>query len=100
MADGKSFVTYRGQRMIEGWPEQIQAAQLVGHIALRDATLPRIPYGSEKEDWGADTRPCRDCAVVRGEFHVLNCDAEECPNCHEQLISCGCDFDESETFIP
>lgn len=56
----------------------------------------RIRYGEESEDWGADTRPCHDCAVIKGQYHVRGCDAEECPVCHGQAISCQCEYDRSQ----
>ena len=40
-------------------------------------------------DW-ANTHPC-GCGVHKGELHVPGCDDEQCPKCHGQMISCGCD---------
>lgn len=33
---------------------------------------------------------CRDCAVPCGSFHHSGCDAERCPKCSWQAISCPC----------
>jgi len=87
----KRFVVYHGTRMIEGWPERIEAAQgqLTYRIAGKD--VQRVRYGDEKEDWGADERPCHDCRVIKGQFHVSSCDAEECPVCHGQSLTCECE---------
>jgi hypothetical protein len=84
------FVEYRGFRMIEGWPERIQAAQLVPTYDIEGAERPRIRYGDESEDWGADRNACYDCRVLAGELHVPGCDAEECPVCHVSILSCDC----------
>ena len=55
------FVVYRGIRMVEGWPERIQAAQSHRELMIQGVPFARIPYGSETEDWEAATRPCHDC---------------------------------------
>lgn len=38
---------------------------------------------------------CHDCNAAYGEYHHPGCDAERCPVCGGQLISCGC-IDEEE----
>ena len=37
-------------------------------------------------------RRCHDCGILnkKGNTHHFGCDMERCPNCKEQLISCGC----------
>jgi hypothetical protein len=82
--------------MIEGWPERIQAAQLQPTCSIAGVQYQRIPYGSETDDWGADSAPCHDCRVVKGELHVPSCDVERCPACGGQAISCDCDYDDAE----
>lgn len=48
-----------------------------------------IPFGSETRwEWPGDT--CHDCGVGRGNFHHRSCDAEQCPLCGGQRLSCGC----------
>lgn len=34
---------------------------------------------------------CPDCNALFGEYHHAGCDAEACPKCKEQLLSCDCD---------
>jgi len=36
---------------------------------------------------------CHDCNVRLGQYHHFNCDAERCPACNMQMISCGCDIE-------
>jgi hypothetical protein len=87
-------VIYRGISMIEGWPEKIVAAQQILSLAAEGRTIPRIRYGDEHDDWGANEHACHDCRVLKNEFHVPGCDGEECPLCGGQLITCDCPFDD------
>jgi len=77
--------------MIEGWPEQIRKAQEITHIWLNGSRFKRVPFGAERDDWGANKHPCPDCRVIKGEYHVPQCDGEECPSCHGQLLTCDCE---------
>jgi hypothetical protein len=94
--DGK-FVTYRGASMVSYWPRKIWAAQKRTHVHLVQA-LSRVRYGDEPGDYGADSRPCHDCGVTKGQFHVPSCDVEHCPSCGHQLISCDCEYTENKAF--
>jgi hypothetical protein len=78
----------------EGMAE-LAAAQERTHYPLGERWLPRIRYGNEVFDWQADKSPCHDCAAVKGQLHTPGCDVEECPNCHEQALSCDCDLGDS-----
>ncbi|PCI27724.1 hypothetical protein COB55_05200 [Candidatus Wolfebacteria bacterium] len=35
-------------------------------------------------------KTCPDCNVKTGKLHDPGCDIEQCPFCHNQLMSCGC----------
>lgn len=35
---------------------------------------------------------CHDCGALVGHYHHWGCDAERCPVCHGQLISCDCEI--------
>jgi hypothetical protein len=87
-------ILFRGVPMIEGWPEKIQAAQNVVSYTLNEKPVPRVRYGDEHENWGANEHACHDCRVLKGEFHAPGCDGEECPVCRSQLLSCDCPFDD------
>jgi hypothetical protein len=34
---------------------------------------------------------CHDCNVGVNQYHHFGCDAERCPVCSNQLLSCDCD---------
>jgi hypothetical protein len=84
------MITYRGVQVVLGWPARIREAQRFKTCRPNGVEMLRVAYGSERDDWGADDRPCHDCAVIKGEFHVPGCDVERCPACDGQMIA-GCE---------
>ena len=56
-----------------------------------DGPLDPVLYGSEI---GNPPEPeghrCHDCGALPGYYHHAGCDWEQCPRCHDQLISCDC----------
>jgi hypothetical protein len=95
----KKMVVHNGAEMAEGWPERITEAQDQKTYLIAGQHFLRVPYGDEEGDWGADKRPCHDCAVVKGQLHVLGCDVERCPRCGGQAISCDCPYQEEESSV-
>ena len=56
-----------------------------------NVTLDRVPYGQEtRADWGICGEHCPDCNAKLGHPHHWGCDVEECPRCHNQMITCSC----------
>jgi hypothetical protein len=64
-------------------------------INIAGVSYEPIPYGKETRH-GEISNPerCHDCAAKLGNFHHVNCDWEECPKCHGQLIGCDCELDQ------
>ncbi len=91
------IVVHNGVEMAEDWPQRIEEAQARTTYVVNGKSYPRVAYGSERDDWGADERPCHDCAVTKGQFHVPGCDVERCPRCGRQAISCDCTYEEDDT---
>lgn len=40
--------------------------------------------------------PCHDCGAQPGAYHDPGCDAERCPACGDQSISCRCDAEDDD----
>jgi len=81
------LIQFRGTQVASFWPEKLARAQKWTSYIVK---VPRIKYGEEKS-WGPDfSRPCGDCAAVKGEYHADHCDWEQCPVCHGQALGCEC----------
>ena len=93
----KDRIIFRGRRVLADWPDRLRQAQLETTCYPNGIEMPRVRYGDEADDWGANEQPCHDCVAIKGEYHVPGCDVERCPQCGGQLwFGCECEFsDES-----
>jgi hypothetical protein len=63
------LVEYNGTEMAAFWPKKIKSAQeQETYTVVKEVR--RIRYGDEDYDYGANERPCRDCGVLKGQYHV------------------------------
>ena len=64
----------------------------VGAIHIGERMYKRVPVGGSGDFWeGSDeSARCGDCNALYGHYHHWGCDAERCPACGRQLISCDC----------
>lgn len=94
VAAQRKMVHFRGVSVGEGYPEEFKKAQNQPTFVIKGKVVKRVKYGEEKNgyDYSPDTNPCHDCAVLKGEYHLFGCEAEECPLCRRQVLSCGCEI--------
>ncbi|MCU0727612.1 MAG: hypothetical protein MUE73_17780 [Planctomycetes bacterium] len=93
----EEMVSFRGMRVSADWPRRLRDAQLSTTCRRNGVEMGRVRYGDERHAWGAERRPCHDCAAARGEFHVPGCDVEECPACGGQMLGgCDCEWPDDE----
>lgn len=65
----------------------------VERVHISGKEFRRIPVGGTGdflEDAGEQSR-CHDCNALHGHQHHLGCDAERCPGCSGQMITCDCE---------
>ncbi len=75
----------------EAWDERLQLEQDFNCVELREGPYWRIRYGRESSAGPAPTSECSTCLTRVGWFHLSGCPREECPKCHQSLVTCGCE---------
>ena len=84
---------YNGVEMHVTRIARLEAAQEITDFNRGGTRYPRIRYGEENEDWGAERGElCHDCGARVGQYHALGCDVERCPICDEQALCCEHDW--------
>ena len=89
----KKLVIHNGIKVTPDWPAKIEAAQALTHYTIDGQQFARIRFGDDDLRWGG--KPCLDCAVLKGQLHVPDCEYEKCPACGEiRAGGCSCDPEE------
>ena len=83
IAEGGTLCEICGQRML------IADGCSCSKIESNGKIYKRIKFGENPHDKG---EKCHDCGASKDHYHHFNCDAETCPVCGEQMLSCDCDI--------
>lgn len=71
----------------------LSKAYTINKMVIDDKLYERIKVG-DKFDFNEGIKDedfkCHDCGATTGNYHYWGCDAERCPKCHKQLITCEC----------
>ena len=60
-------------------------------VKINDKVYNRIKCGAENDLFELEEgERCHDCGALVGHYHHPFCDAEACPVCNGQLLSCDC----------
>ena len=94
MTDSNSHI-YNGVRVRRGWDREIEQAQLRTYTRINGQVAARVRYGEETKDLGSHREICEECAVLKGQIHVMGCDFEQCPICGGQFLYCPCSNEEN-----
>jgi hypothetical protein len=55
-----------------------------------------VTMPSLTDHYDEESGRCHYCNIKHGGFHHPGCDAEKCPRCGEQLMSCDCWAEDDE----
>ena len=73
---------------------KIRQSQYFDTIEIEGEKIMRTPCGSECGEEGDyvldELATCIQCGSPTGNLHAIGCENEQCPNCKDQLVSCGC----------
>jgi hypothetical protein len=87
-------VIYNGVEVHANWARVMEESQSRREYVIGGVAVPRVRYGDETDDWGANRGVCHDCAAAKGQYHAFGqCDAERCPVCGGQAIGCDCEYE-------
>lgn len=72
-------------------PKTVSCSQRKGTEFQDGSIYAALQYGSDALQPYVEIAPerCRDCNVMYGGTHHMNCCIETCPKCHGQALSCN-----------
>ena len=84
---------YNGVMMPSARIAALEEAQVLTAFTKDGVQHPRVRYGDESEDWGAESgQLCSGCGARKGQYHALGCEVERCPVCDWQALDCDHDW--------
>lgn len=96
----KNWTVFRGSEFLKNTVEDLKVeinenSKLKYYITNENKKVERIKFGAENQHRNEfinndELEICDDCCAKQGEYHLVGCDMELCPVCHEQVITCGC----------
>lgn len=90
----RDVIMFQGEEVVTGWPMELVQAQGFPMLYINGTSYRRIPNGDPSDLLaGNEVLPCHDCAALPGQLHAFGCDAERCPTCQGQLLTCDCEDD-------
>lgn len=83
------FVIYNGVEMRVTQAQALVDSQSIQMFSKVGADFLRVRYGAEEDETGAKkAQNCKACGARAGQFHAIGCEAERCPLCGQQAMSC------------
>lgn len=90
----ENYDLYNGVKVVKGWGKEIEFAQTRPQTKINGIIIDRVLFGNESSNLETDT-VCSDCAVLKGQLHVMGCNNEQCPICGGSFLYCDCDNEEN-----
>lgn len=59
-------------------------------ININGVRLERVKHGETGSLRDSSRPSCPVCGALRGEVHILGCNAERCAKCLGEFMACGC----------
>ena len=89
------------QNGIMDYFKHFELSQETPYFYIKGVRYKRLTWGEEPDlPSNLSNKPCNDCGALKGQFHSLLCDMENCPRCGFQARGCNCNRTTSWLFSP